>query len=80
MTLIAVSSTTGIVSPGAVFEGCGGMTGTAIQGGRDVGVMFTRCRTTIMAGRTVIDDAGMIEARPDKASGCMTDATVLVCW
>ena len=80
VTLIAVTDTTGIVSPGAAYESCGGMTGVAIQSGRDVGVMLTRCRTTIMAGCTVINDAGMIEPRPDEASGCMTDATVLVSW
>ena len=80
VTLIAVTDTTGIVSPRAAYEGCGGMTGTAIQSGRDVCVMFARCRTTIMAGCTVINDAGMIEAGPDKRTGVMTDATVLVCW
>ena len=56
------------------------MTGAAIQSGCDVDVMFARCRRAIMAGRTVINDAGMIEASADKASGCMTDATILVCW
>ena len=80
VTLVTVTDTTGIVSPRTAYEGCGRMTGMAIQSGRDVGVMLTRCRTTIMAGRTIIDDAGMIEPGPDEASGCMADAAVLVCW
>ena len=84
VTLIAVSSTTGIVSPRAAQEGCGGMTGTAVQRGRDVGrvglgIHTNRCRT-IMAGCTIINDAGMIEPGPDEAGSCMADATVLVCW
>ena len=37
VTLIAVSSAAGIVSPGAAEEGCGSMTGAAIQSGRDMG-------------------------------------------
>ncbi len=80
VTLVAVPSATGIVRPGAAYEGGGGVTGAAIQSSRDVGVMFTRCRTTIMAGDTVINDAGMIEASADKAGDGMTDATILVCW
>ena len=84
VTLIAVSSTTGIVDPGTTHESCGGMAMVAIQSGRNVcgvglGIHANRC-STIMAGRTVIDDAGMIEPGPDEASGCMTDATVLVSW
>ena len=83
VTRVTVSSTTGIVSPGAAYEGCGGMTGTAIQSGRDVwrggfGIHTLRSNT-IMAGDTVINDAGMIEPRPDEGAGCMTDAAILVC-
>ena len=82
VTLIAVSSTTGIVRPGAAFEGCSGVTGTAIQSGRDVGgvglgIHTNRCRA-IMTGDTVINDAGMIEASTNEAGGGMTDATILV--
>ncbi len=78
VTLIAVSSTTGIVRPGAAFEGCSGVTGATIQAGGNVIVMFTKCRRTIVTGRTVINDAGMIESSADEASGRMTDATILV--
>ena len=78
MTLIAVPGTTGIVRPGAAFKGCSGVTGAAIQAGRNVIVMFTKCRRTIVTGRTVINDTGMIEASSDEASGRMTDATILV--
>ena len=60
------------------------MTGTAIQSGRDVGgvglgIHTNRCRT-IMTGNTIINDAGMVEPSADEGAGCMTDATVLVCW
>ena len=78
VTLIAVSSTTGIVRPGAAFEGGSGVTGATIQAGRNVIVIFTKCRRTIVTGRTVINNAGMIESSADEASGCMTDAAVLV--
>ena len=82
MTLIAVSSTTGIVSPGAAQEGRSGMTGVAIQSRCEVSriglvILANRCNT-IMAGLAVINDAGMIEPRPDEATGCMTDATILI--
>ena len=84
VTLIAVSSAAGIVSPGAAEEGCGSMTGAAIQSGRDMGRVGFGIHAlrgnTIMAGRTVINDAGMVEASADEAGGCMADATVLVCW
>ncbi len=82
MTLIAVSSTTGIVSPGAAYEACGGMTGMAIQRGRDVGGVGLRIHanrgTTIMTRSTIIHDAGMIKHRPDESTGVMTDTAVLV--
>ena len=84
VTLVTVTDTTGIVSPRAAYEGCGCMTGAAIQSGRDVGgvglgIHTNRCRT-IMAGDTVINDTGMIKASADKAGGCMADATILVGW
>ncbi len=78
VALVAVPSTTGIVRPGAAFEGCSGVTGATIQAGRNVIVMFTKCRRTIMARCTVINDAGMIESSADEASGRMTDATILI--
>jgi hypothetical protein len=79
-----VSSTTGIVCPGAAYEGCSGVTGAAIQSGCDMGgvglgVHTLRC-IAIMAGCTVINDTGMVEASAFKASGCMTDTAVLVGW
>ena len=80
VTLIAVSSAAGIVSPGAAEEGCGSMTGAAIQSGRDMGGVHALRGNTIMTGGTVINDAGMVEASADEAGGCMADATVLVCW
>ena len=60
------------------------MAGATIQGSRKVGriglgIHANRCRT-IMAGRAVINDASMIEDGPDKRTGVMADATVLVCW
>ncbi len=84
VTLIAVSSTAGIVSPRAADESCGGMAMVAIQCGCKVswiglGILTFRGHT-IMAGFAVINDTGMIEASADEATGCMTDATILVCW
>ena len=82
MALVAVSNTTVIVSPGAAYEGCGGMTGMAIQRGRNVGGVGLRIhanrRTTIMTRSTIIHDAGMIKHRPDESTGVMTDTAILV--
>ena len=36
------------------------------------------CRGHAMAGRAVVDDAGMIEHRPDESAGVMTDTAILV--
>ena len=80
--MVAVSSTTGIMSPGAAYEACGGMTGTAIQRGRDVGGIGLRIHTnrgtTIMTRSTVVHDAGMIKHRSDEGPGIMTDTAILV--
>ena len=82
VTLFAVSSTTGIVSPGATYEGCSGVTGTAIQSGRDVGGVGLRIhayrRTTIMTRSTIVHDAGMIKHRSGEGTGVMTDTAILV--
>ena len=83
VTLIAISNARGIVSPGAAKEGCGGMTGVAIQrrfnvGGVGFGILANRCHT-IMAGLAIINDAAMIESRPDETTGGMADSTILVC-
>jgi len=77
MTLIAVSSTIGIVGPGAAYEGCGGMTEMAIQSGRNVVVILTG-RSNPMAGRAIINDASMIKHRSDESTGVMTDTAILV--
>lgn len=79
VTIIASTSTAGLVSPRAAYEGCGGMTEVAIQSGRDVAVMLTGRRNP-MAGRAVVDDAGMIKPCSDKTTGGMTDSTILICW
>ena len=83
VTLIAVSFTTGIVvCPDAANEACGGMTGTTIQRGRDVGRVGLRFHadrgTTIMTRSTIVHDAGMIKHRPDEGPGVMTDTAILV--
>jgi hypothetical protein len=78
VTLIAVSGTTGIVRPGATDEGGGGMTEMAIQRGRNV-VVILASRGNPVAGRAIINDAGMIKHRSDEGTGIMTDATILVC-
>ena len=77
VTLIAVSSTTGIVRPGAAYKGCGGMTEMAIQSGRHVVVILTG-RSNPMAGRAIINDASMIKHRSDESTGVMTDTAILV--
>ena len=86
VTTYAIAGSAGIVNPCATYEGCGGMTGAAIQICRKVGRVglgvHTNRRTTIMAGRTIVHDAGMIEHRAGEAkrqSGGMTDTAVLVC-
>ena len=62
------------------------MTEVAIQGGRDVGRVglgiHANRRTAIMAGHTIVHDAGMIEYSAFEAkrgTSGMTDATILVC-
>ena len=82
VTLIAVSSTTRIVSPCAAYKGCGGMTGVAIQGGCKVGgiglgILTNRCNA-IMAGLAIVNDACVIKHRFGKSTGVMTDATILI--
>ena len=71
VTLIAVTGRIVIMNPGTAYEGCGSMTGTAIQGsckvgGVGLGIHANR-RTTIMTGRTIVHDAGMIEHRAGEA-------------
>lgn len=84
VTLVAVTITTGVVDPGTAEEGCGSMTGAAIQSSRKVGRVGLGSHTfrcnTIMTRSAIVHDAGMIKHRTDEAAGCMTDATILICW
>ena len=78
---VAVTDTAGIVSPAATGKGCGGMTGGTIQAGRYMGrysIHHACRRISIVAGSTIVDDAGMIEGCRYEATGIMTDPTVLV--
>ena len=86
VTTLTVVRCTRVMNPGTVFEGCGGMTGAAIQIGRKVGGVglgiHTNRRITIMTGHTIVHDAGMIEHRASEGkreASRMTDATILVC-
>ena len=86
VTVVTVIFSAGVVNPGAAFEGCRGMTGATIQicrkvGGVGLGIHANR-GTTIMTGRTIVHDAGMIEHRAGEAkreSGGMADTAILVC-
>ena len=78
MTAIAIICSAGIVEPGATDEGCGGMAEVAIQPGRDVGAVHTRRRITVVAGRAIVHDAGMVKHSADEGSGVMTDTAILV--
>ena len=87
VTLVAVTGRTGIMHPGAAYEGCSGMTGTAIQisrkvGGVGLGSLANR-RTTVMTRSTIVIDAGMIKYRAGEAKrepGGMADTAILACW
>jgi hypothetical protein len=61
----------------AADEGCGGMTDGAIQAGRYV-IRRKSAGRHAMAGRAIVDDAGVIERGRDKCSRVMADATILV--
>ena len=81
---IALTGSIGIMDPRTAYEGCGSMTGMAIQagfkvGGVSLGSLANRC-TTVMTRSTIVHDTGMIKHRADKGTGVMTDATILVCW
>lgn len=81
VTGIAVTGTAGIVSPGAANESCCGMTGRAVQAGRDMGrhgIRLAFRSNTIVTGSTIIDDSGMIEACRHEPAGGVTDAAILV--
>ncbi len=81
VTAVAVTGTAGIVGPAAAGEGRCGMTGGTVETGRNMGrhgIHHTRRRITIVAGSTIVDDAGMIEACRHEAAGSMTDTAILV--
>jgi len=81
VTGIAVTNTAGIVSPGSAGKSCCGMAGRTIQAGRNMswhGIHHACRRISIVAGSTIVDDAGMIEGCRYEAAGVVTDPAVLV--
>jgi len=87
VTLVAVTSSTGIMHPSAACEGCSGMAGVAIQISRKVGgVGFGSLAyrgNTVMTGDTIVHDAGMIKYRAGEAKrepGGMANTAILACW
>lgn len=81
MAVITPACAAGIMRPGATGEGGGGMARMTIQGGSDMwrirlGILTGRSNT-IMAGFTVINDAGMVKHRTGKTAGGMTDSAIL---
>ena len=65
------------MEPATTHKSCGGVAEMAIHRSCEVRAVHTSGRITVMAGRTVIDDSGMIKHRPDKARGVMADTTIL---
>ena len=65
------------MEPAAAHKSCGGVAEMAIQPGRDVGAVHTGRRNPV-AGRAIVDDAGMIKHCADEGSGVMTDTAILV--
>ena len=65
-------------------KGTRGVADTAIFSCLQVVQWFTARfpgNTSVTAGcGAIIYDSGMIKHRPEKAAGCMTDTTILVCW
>lgn len=78
VTVIAATGRAGVVEPAATDEGRGRMTVVAIQPGCDVGVMHASRCITIMAGRAVVHDAGMIEHCSCECRCIMADTAILV--
>ena len=56
------------------------MTGLALITGGEVIRRFAGRYHTIVTGGTVIDDAGMVEDRADKADGVVAGDAILGCW
>ena len=84
VTLIAISSTTGIMNPRTTQEGCGGMAIVTAQSGVKVGRVgfgtLTGRGYAVMAGLTTVNYACMINRCTDKCTGVMTDTTILAGW
>ena len=78
VTAIAIICSAGIMEPRATDEGRGGMTEMAIQRSRYVIITLTGRRNPV-AGRAIVDDAGMIKHRSGKGIGVMTDTAILIC-
>ena len=81
MTGIAVVGTARIVGPAAAGKGCGGMTRGAIQAGRNMrryGVHHARRRITVVTGRAIVNNAGMIEGSRYEGARVMADTAILV--
>ena len=81
MAGIAVTNTAGIMRPAATGEGRGGMTGRAIEAGRKVcghGIRLACRRIAIVTGRTIVDDASMIEGRREEAARVMAYTAILI--
>lgn len=78
---VAVTGTAGIVRPGTANEGCGGMTGGAVEAGWNVGgygIHHADRGITIMTRDAIVDDAGMIERRRFEGTRIMADTTILI--
>lgn len=81
MAAIAVPRGTGIVHPGAAYKGCRGMAEVTVQRGCKVrrdGINLAFRRITIVTGRTVIHNTGVIKHGTDKCSRVMTDTAILI--
>lgn len=82
VTVIASADGAVVVDPGAANEGRRGMTGVAIQGGRQVGGIglgiHSDRRRAVVAGNAIVDDAGMVEGCRDESVGVMADAAILI--
>ena len=80
MASVAIIGTAGVVRPAAANEGCGSVTGRAIQAGREMGghrIDLAPGGIAVMAGLAIVDDAGMVESRRDEAARSMADAAIL---
>lgn len=81
VTGIAVTNTTGIVSPGSAGESCRGMAGRTIQASQNMGwqgIHHACRRIAIVTGRTIVDDASMIEGCRHEAARVMAYTTILI--